>query len=98
VEGCEVRAQNEGRPKLRWAHECKGLVLRAPNGLVYVPFEMRQGSYSAVTLYDPAGVYPPNGYNIIVFNEDLERDEVAWDPELVPERAGDREPQTVGMP
>lgn len=62
--------------KKRWAHEAKGKVLRSRHGVIYVPYEERgRGSWSAVTLYDPAGVYPPGGYNIVVGQDAIENDE-----------------------
>lgn len=56
---------------LKYSYTAKGIALRNKNGLVYVPYEVTHGGWYAVTLYDPMGVYPPGGYNILVPNQDV---------------------------
>lgn len=76
-----IREDGKGKfATLRWAHKCKGLVLKDEKGLVFVPYEATRGGWYAVTLFDPKGVYPPSGYNILVSDSTCQLAEQVYDP------------------
>jgi len=71
----DARRAAEGR--VRWSHDCKGRVLEIRPGLTVVPYEQTRGGWYAVVAEsddtEPNRAYPRGGYNILVFDDDVER-------------------------
>ena len=74
----ETQSAETDQPKRRRSYDCKGRVLTLlDNGMTVVPYEQTRGGWYAVVI-DPGPMpecqksYPRGGYNILVFDRDVE--------------------------